>query len=145
MESLGLTADYAPTCSYHSWATEHIRVIADTGRFISLQHTLVMLFKNADGTMSEPMLNKHWRQDWSYEPAELHTFRGAETFARHRPARAESAGAWSQSVWQAEDSPRYAAPGRWEHRGNLTVWTGENSFRPLPRREHTVRKDYAGQ
>jgi hypothetical protein len=41
-----------------------------------------------------------------------------------------------------DDSPRYEAFGRWEHRGNLTIWTGSREFRPLPRREHTVRKDY---
>ena len=143
MESLGFAADYVPQRSYHSWATEHVRVIADTGRFISLQHTLVMFFKNDDGTATSPMLTKHWRQDWSYEPAELHTFRGADTFARRRISPAESAGAWSQSVWQVDDSPRYAALGRWTHDGNRTLWTGENAWRPLPRREHTVRKDYS--
>ncbi|MGH7947000.1 MAG: DUF6607 family protein [Opitutaceae bacterium] len=142
METLGLAADYAPRRSYYSWATEHIRVIEDTGRFISLQHTLVMFFKKDDGTTSEPALVKHWRQDWTYEPAELHTFRGDNTWARRRPPAAEVAGAWSQAVFQVDDSPRYAALGRWEHRGNLTVWNGEREWRPLPRRERTVRKDY---
>jgi hypothetical protein len=142
MESLSFAADYTPQRPYHSWATEHVRVIADTGRFISLQHTLVMFFKNADGTASEPMLTKHWRQDWAYEPAELYTFRGDSVWARRRITPTEAAGAWSQSVYQVDDSPRYAALGRWEHAGNLTVWTGERAFRPLPRREHTVRQDY---
>ena len=142
METLGLAADYTPKQPYHSWATEHVRVIEDTGRFISLQHTLVMFTKKDDGTISEPSLVKHWRQDWTYEPAELHTFRGNNTWTRRRITATEAAGAWSQSVWQVDDSPRYAALGRWEHRGNLTVWNGEREWRPLPRREHTVRKDY---
>lgn len=142
MESIGLAADYKPTRPYHSWATEHVRVIEDTGRFISLQHTLVMFFKNPDGTDSAPMLQKHWRQDWTYEDTDLHTFRGAGTFARRRPTAAEAAGAWSQAVFQVDDSPRYEALGRWEHRGNVSAWTGEREWRPLPRREHTTRNDY---
>lgn len=143
METLGFAADYKPLRPYHSWATEHVRVITDTGRFISLQHTLVMFFKKEDGTISEPMLMKHWRQDWTYEPTELHRYRGADTFARQLIARAAAAGAWTQSVWQVDDSPRYAALGRWEHTGNRSVWTGETTWRPLPRREHTVRRDYS--
>ena len=88
------------------------------------------------------MLVKHWRQDWSYEPTELHTFRGEDTWARRRPAATETKGAWSQAVFQVDDSPRYSALGRWEHRGNLSVWNGEREWRPLPRREFSVRKDY---
>lgn len=142
MESLGLGSDYKPVRPYHSWATEHVKVIADTGRFISLQHTLVMFFQNPDGTLSEPMTMKHWRQDWTFEDTDLHTFRGAASWARRRPAAGEVTGAWSQAVFQVDDSPRYEALGRWEHRGNLSVWTSERAWRPLPRREHTVRKDY---
>lgn len=142
MESLGLGSEYKPVRPYHSWATEHVRVIADTGRFISLQHTLVMFFQKPDGTMSEPMTMKHWRQDWTYEDTDLHTFRGAASWGRRRPTASEATGAWSQAVFQVDDSPRYEALGRWEHRGNLTVWTSERAWRPLPRREHTIRKDY---
>lgn len=142
MESLGLGSEYKPVRPYHSWATEHVRVIADIGRFISLQHTLVMFFQKPDGTMSAPMTMKHWRQDWTYEDTNLHTFRGTASWARRRATASEAAGAWSQAVFQVDDSPRYEALGRWEHRGNLTVWTSERAWRPLPRREHTVRKDY---
>lgn len=143
METLGLTADHAPKPPYHSWATEQVRVIADTGRFISLQHTLVMFMKKDDGTISEPMIMKHWRQDWTHEDTDLHTYRGERTWARRRLAPTEAAGTWSQAVFQVDDSPRYEAFGRWEHRGNLSGWTGSREFRPLPRREHTVRNDYS--
>lgn len=142
MESLGLSANYKPTRPYHSWATEHVRVIEDTGRFISLQHTLVMYIVMPDGKVSEPMVMKHWRQDWTYEDTDLHTFVGRGTWARRRPSAAEATGAWSQAVFQVDDSPRYEALGRWEHRGNLSEWVGENAWRPLPRREHTIRQDY---
>jgi hypothetical protein len=142
MESLGLTGGSKPVRPYHSWATEHVRVIEDRGRVISLQHTLVMFFRNPDGTDSAPMTMKHWRQDWTYEDTDLHTFRGQNTWARMRPSAAEVAGAWSQAVFQVDDSPRYEALGRWDHRGNLSLWTSDRAWRPLPRREHTVRKDY---
>ena len=143
METLGLTAGHAPKPPYHSWATEQVRVIADTGRFISLQHTLVMFVKKDDGTISEPMVMKHWRQDWTYEDTDLHTYAGKRTWSRRRLAPAETAGTWSQAVFQVDDSPRYEAFGRWEHRGNLSLWTGSREFRPLPRREHSVRDDYS--
>ncbi len=143
MESIGLSADYKPGRPYFSWATEHVKVIEDTGRFISLQHTLVMFFKDKDGTISGPELVKHWRQDWTYEDTDLFTYRGDSTWARRRLTAAEAAGTWSQAVYQVDDSPRYEAFGRWEHQGNLTFWTGDNELRPLPRREHTVRKDYS--
>ncbi|HYD82840.1 MAG TPA: DUF6607 family protein [Opitutus sp.] len=143
METLGLTTDHAPKSPYHSWATEHVRVVTDTGRFISLQHTLVMFMKKDDGTASDPMVMKHWRQDWTYEDTDLHTYVGDRTWARRRLSPADAAGTWAQAVFQVDDSPRYEAFGRWEHRGNLSLWTGSREFRPLPRREHTVRKDYS--
>jgi hypothetical protein len=41
-----------------------------------------------------------------------------------------------------DDSPRYASVGRWIHNASFSQWTGASTRRPLPRREHTVRKDY---
>src|SRR6185369_4309615 len=32
--------------------------------------------------------------------------------------------------------------GRWEHLGNLSTWLSSSTWRPLPRREFSVRKDY---
>lgn len=142
LETLAFAPDPEPRRPYHSWATEHVRVLAADGRFISLQHTLVMFFLGEDGAVSEPMVMKHWRQDWTYEPRELHEFRGDRTWARRAIPAAEAAGAWSQSVWQVDDSPRYAALGRWTHDGNRSAWTGESAWRPLPRREHGARSDY---
>ncbi len=142
MESLGLYPSHKPTRPYHSWATEEVRVIEDSGNFISLQHTLVMHFESEDGSAMEPMVMKHWRQDWTYEDTDLHTFRGDATWARERRDPESVAGAWSQAVWQVDDSPRYEAVGRWTHEGNRSIWTGENSWRPLPRREYSVRDDY---
>ena len=41
-----------------------------------------------------------------------------------------------------DDSPRYMASGRWEHFANYSSWTSEETWRPLPRREFSVRDDY---
>lgn len=142
MESVGLTADYKPTRPYHSWATEQVRVLEDRPDFISLQHTLVMFFAEENGKVSPPAVMKHWRQDWTYEDRDLHSYRGARIWGRVRPSPEEVKGAWSQAVYQVDDSPRYESLGRWEHRGNLSVWTSDRAWRPLPRRESTVRKDY---
>lgn len=143
MESLGLYPEHKPMRPYHSWATEEIRVLEDNQRFISLQHTLVMHFALEDGSLMEPMVMKHWRQDWTYEDADLHTFKGNGTWERDRRDPKSVLGAWSQAVWQVDDSPRYEAIGRWSHDGNRSLWTGEDSWRPLPRREYSVRDDYS--
>ena len=142
LETMGLYEDHEPGRPYHSWATEEVRVLEDSGSFIRLQHTLVMHFQMPDGSEIEPMAMKHWRQDWTYEDEDLHTFRGDGTWARDRRAPEEVAGTWSQAVWQVDDSPRYEAIGKWTHEGNRSAWTGENSWRPLPRREYSVRNDY---
>lgn len=142
METLGLTQDFKLARPYHSWATEQVRVIEDTGRFISLQHMLVMYFRQPDGTVAGPMVMKHWRQDWTFEDTDLHVYNGDDIWVRRKLAAGEAAGTWSQAVSQVDDSPRYEAYGKWEHRGNLSQWTGSRELRPLPRREHTTRKDY---
>jgi hypothetical protein len=51
-------------------------------------------------------------------------------------------GAWTQAVSQVDDSPRYEASGRWEHFANVSTWQSAPTWRPLPRREFSVRKDY---
>ncbi len=142
IESLGLAANYEPPRSYHSWATERVQVIEDTGRRISLQHTLVMFFRRESGEISGPALTKHWRQDWTFEDDDILVWEGGDVWARRRLDTAAAAGTWSHAVFNLEDSPRYEASGRWEHRGNVSMWNSERAWRPLPRREHSVRSDY---
>lgn len=141
IESLGLTTNYEPPRSYHSWATERVQVVEDTGRRISLQHTLVMFFQRGS-EVSGPALTKHWRQDWTFEDTDLLVWEGNDVWAHHRVAPAAATGTWSHAVYNLEDSPRYEASGRWEHRGNVSQWASERAWRPLPRREHSVRSDY---
>jgi hypothetical protein len=138
IETVGFTAGYAPSAPYQSWGTEFVYVIADTPGFISLQHILVM--RLAD--VSEPVVVKHWRQDWHFERRELDTFRGHSTWARTRLDPGDVRGRWLQTVWQVDDSPRYQAVGQWRHLANASSWQSDETWRPLPRREFSVRDDY---
>lgn len=142
LEVAGFTKDFKPDRPYQSWATEKVYVIEDQGRFISLQHLLVMSILDKDGKVQGPFVTKHWRQDWQYEPTEQFLYRGYNAWARKPvPADARRA-AWRQSVYQVDDSPRYSGVGRWHHLGNYSSWESEEGWRPLPRREFSVRSDY---
>lgn len=141
-ETAGFTDSYSPSRPYFSWGTEHVAVIEDTGTFISLQHTLVMYFKDETGTEMGPMVMKHWRQDWTYQDTDLHAYTGNKIWARRRIPEAEATGTWTQSVFQVDDSPRYEVVGRWQHGKQFSAWSSETSYRPLPRREYSVRDDY---
>lgn len=140
IESMGFTENYSPSRPYFSWATEHVRVIEDTPTFVSLQHILVMHFADEEG--SEPMVMKHWRQDWSYKDRVLVVYRGDLAWERSQLTEEEAAGGWSQAVFQVDDSPRYEAFGRWEHTNGISRWKSNDAWRPLPRREFSVRNDY---
>jgi hypothetical protein len=142
IETVGLTPGYEPKAPYQSWGTERVYLVANEPDFISLQHIIVMHFATEDGGVSEPMVVKHWRQDWRYEDRDVHAFMGRNTFEKQRLAKAEARGAWTQTVYQVDDSPRYEAVGRWTHAPGVSFWESEDRRRPLPRREFSVRDDY---
>jgi hypothetical protein len=133
-ETLPLKPGYAQKAPQRSGGTELVFVVEDRGDFISLQHVLVV--------GKEHTVVKHWRQDWQYQPKEVFAFRGNEHFV-HVPVDAAAAkGAWSQSVYEVDDAPRYAGTGRWVHSQGVDAWTSDYTWRPLPRREYTTRSDY---
>lgn len=127
---------------YQSWGTERIYVDSDSGSTISLVHILDMRILQDDGSVSEPIVTKHWRQTWQYEPAEIVEYKGRERWERRKLNTAERQGQWSQTVYQVDESPRYASVGRWSHSGSFSTWLSGDTWRPLPRREWSVRKDY---
>jgi len=131
-----------PATPYRSWATERIYVLEDRPGFVSLQHLLVMFAIDEEGELLGPFVQKHWRQDWSYQPAAVFEYRGFGRIDRRTLSVAESEGRWSQAVFQVDDTPRYTLLGRWTHRPTDSTWSSEEGWRPLPRREHTVRDDY---
>lgn len=136
LETVAFAPGYALKPDQLSGGDEVVRVIEDRGTFISLQHILVV------GGPDMKMPIKHWRQDWEYQPASVLIFTGGNAWETRAVPEAERAGRWSQTVYQVEDSPRYGAVGAWTHANGVSEWTGKAEWRPLPRREATVRKDY---
>ena len=142
LEVAGFSDSFKPDVPYQSWGTEYVYVIADEGDFISLQHIMVMFFKKGDGSSTEPIVVKHWRQDWNYQDRNLYTYAGFNTWQPRSLSRSEAKGTWTQAVFQVDDSPRYEAFGAWEHKANYSKWQSNETWRPLPRREFSHRDDY---
>lgn len=137
-ETVSFMPGYEKKDRYVTGAHEMVRVIKDTGDFISMQHILVV---GGQGKMPE-MAIKHWRQDWIYEPTEIMDFVGANTWQKRQVATTESTGKWAQIVYQVDDTPRYAGIAAWDHSNGTSEWTSPPSLRPLPRRDATKRDDY---
>jgi hypothetical protein len=131
-----------PTSPYQSWGTEKVYVDADRAGKISLVHIIEMRIEKPDGSLTEPVLNKHWRQDWQYEPKEIVEYAGRDRWIKRALKPEETQGHWSQTVYQVDESPRYASIGEWQHSASFSTWLSGDTWRPLPRREWTVRKDY---
>ena len=142
IETVGFTEGYQPRAPYQSWGTERVYVVNNEPEFVSLQHIIVMHFVDDDGFESDAMVVKHWRQDWQYEDAEVHAFQGRGAFLRRELNQSSREGAWTQTVYQVDDSPRYEAVGRWAHASGVSYWQSDDRRRPLPRREFSVRDDY---
>jgi hypothetical protein len=142
-ETTAFQPDYKPLEPKLSGGHEVVRVIEDRGDFISLQHLLVV-----EGDGGEPMVVKHWRQDWTWEPNEVVVYdsSGRWKVAAVPPAARE--GAWSQTVWQTDDSPRYGGVGRWTYDHGVARWDSGETLRPLARRDairHPVYTWYVGE
>ncbi|MGB3626872.1 MAG: DUF6607 family protein [Henriciella sp.] len=135
-ETVALTDGYELKEPKLSGGYEIVRVIEDTGTFISLQHILVV------GKEGEEFPIKHWRQDWTYEPAEVLSFIGGNAWEMRPVPAGESEGQWAQEVYQVDDSPRYGAVAAWTHDNHVSQWTPPAEWRPLPRRDMTTREDY---
>jgi len=142
IETVPLKSGYKIRNPYQSWATEFIKVIEDRGDFISLQHVLVMYIVNDEGVIQDPIVVKHWRQDWTYQDNEILEYKGNNTWQERKIPVNESLGTWSQAVYQVDDTPRYEALGIWVHDSNYSAWTTPYIWRPLPRREFSARDDY---
>ncbi|MGB0769052.1 MAG: DUF6607 family protein, partial [Phycisphaeraceae bacterium] len=134
-ETLAVRDGYELQAPYLERASEKVVVVEDTGEFISMQHLLVV--KHGDKTH----VIKHWRQDWAYQGGAGYDFVGDNVWEPIAYEPTQTRGAWIQSVYQVDDSPRYWGVGRWEHRDGLSTWTAATN-RPLPRREFSKRKDY---
>jgi hypothetical protein len=134
-ETVAFTEGYEPKDTYTSGGYEIVRVVEDRGDFISLQHILVV-----GGEQKMPI--KHWRQDWRYEPENVLVYIGGNAWQKRPVDNQAREGAWSQTVYQVDDAPRYGAVGRWSHEHGLSEWQPPAEWRPLPRRDMTTRDDY---
>ncbi|MEM6908785.1 MAG: DUF6607 family protein [Pseudomonadota bacterium] len=140
-ESTAWMEGYEPLEPKLSGGYETVVVAEDTGTKIVLQHLLVV------GSQDEPYVVKHWRQDWEYEPAKILTFSGGDTWEFTEVPADERSGSWSQTVYQVDDSPRYAGYGRWKMRNGVKEWVSNATARPLARRDavrNPIYKQYFG-
>ncbi len=128
-ESTAWHEDYEPIEPKLSGGYESVRVVEDTGERIVLQHLLVV------GPEESPYVVKHWRQDWEYEPEKILTFEGGDTWEWTAVPEPMRAGRWSQTVYQVDDSPRYAGWGQWEEVLGVKRWRSNWTARPLARRD----------
>lgn len=128
-ESTPWMEGYTPLERKLSGGYESVRVIEDTGTRIVLQHLLVT------GDQAKPYVVKHWRQDWQYEPEAVLAYTGGEAWEMKPVPEKLRAGRWSQTVYQVDDSPRYAAWGAWEETHGVKRWRSSWTARPLARRD----------
>jgi hypothetical protein len=142
LEVANFSGDGARPRPYQSWGTEKVYVDRNEPGFVSLVHMLEMRVVGADGKISEPMVTRHWRQDWRYEPESIIEHEDGNRWRRRGLSREERRGVWSQTVYQVDESPRYGSTGRWEHNAAFSTWISGDTARPLPRREWSVRQDY---
>lgn len=132
-ETSVLKSGYTRRGPKHSGGFEVVILVDDSGSSISMQHILV----GTDG-----MTIKHWRQEWVYEQASHWVYVGNQHFENHYRNPSYVQGTWTQMVFEVNDGPRYAGSGRWNHHYGVSTWTSERTWRPLPRREYSIRNDY---
>jgi len=135
-ETVGLQPGYELKPVKTVGGQELVFLVEDQGDVIRLQHLLVV------GDPADPIVVKHWRQDWVYEPERVTDYAGHETWRVREVPADERRGAWAQNVYQVDDSPRYAAVARWTHDNGVSTWESPVTWRPLPRRDATTRDDY---
>lgn len=122
-------ASYKPIDAKTSGGHEIVRVIEDTGRTIRLQHILIGSHEG------KPIIIKHWRQDWTYEPETVLVYSGPGKWVLEDVPERMRKGRWSQTVWQTDDSPRYGGWGEWSTEGGVPRWRSSWTLRPLARRD----------
>ena len=135
-ETVPFVAGYEPLEPKQSGGYESVRVVEDSPGKIVLQHLLVV---QHDG---KAMVIKHWRQDWIYEPASVLTYEKSNRWVLTPVSAADRKGAWSQTVWQTDDSPRYGGVGRWRHDNGVARWESGETLRPLARRDAVKKPVY---
>ena len=126
---------YNPSKNKVSKGLEWAQLVTDKENQIEIQHLLQV------GSPEQPMIVKHWRQNWLYENTNLYSYNADNVWTYESKSADEVAGQWTQKVYQVDDSPRYEGSATWVHVDGKSYW--ENTANaPLPRREYTTRSDY---
>ena len=133
-ETVLLQPGYERASAVRSGGNEVVIVVEDTPNRVVLQHLLV--------DAKSGHVTKHWRQDWTYEAANRFEFSDDQTWQVRSIPDEVNRGAWTQCVFEVSDAPRYCGTGRWDYHNGVPTWTSDLSWRPLPRREYTIRSDY---
>ncbi len=126
---------YMPSKVKHTNALEWAELVEDSNDKIIIQHLLVV------GGKDNPMIIKHWRQDWLFENNDFYMYNGDNKWNFVKKTDDEIKGQWTQKVYQVDDSPRYEGSSSWVHVDGKSYWENTTDA-PLPRREYTQRSDY---
>ena len=128
-------SNYIPSKEKHAGALEWAQLVEETDSSIIIQHLLIV------GSESNPMIIKHWRQDWLYENKSFYMFNADNKWSYNVLPKDKVSGQWTQKVYQVDDSPRYEGSGTWVYVDGKKYWESTTDA-PLPRREYTIRSDY---
>lgn len=112
--------------------TELILPVEVTDKKIVMQHLLVI---------TDSMIVKHWREEWSYENPVVWEYKGNKVWEKKILKPEEVKGKWTQTVWETSDEPRYQGSSEWVNLDGKIYWQNTTDA-PLPRREYSVRSDY---
>lgn len=126
---------YQPSANKVSKALEWAELLKDDRKEIVIQHILQV------GNPKDPMIVKHWRQDWIYQNTDFYMFDHDNKWTFEEKSKKDVKGQWTQKVFQVDDSPRYEGTGTWVHVDGKDYWESTTDA-PLPRREYTKRSDY---
>jgi hypothetical protein len=126
---------YNPSKTKVDKALEWAALVTDAKDKISIQHLLQV------GNPAEPMVVKHWRQDWIFENTDFYMYNADNQWTFEKKSKNEVKGQWTQKVFQVDDSPRYEGSGSWVHIDGKSYWENTTTA-PLARREFTTRSDY---
>ncbi len=126
-----------PNYKYHEreyidGGTELSLPIEESDKKIVIQHLLVI---------TDSIIVKHWREEWTYENPELWVYQGNKTWKKTMLKPEEVKGKWTQTVWEVSDEPRYQGFSQFINLDGKTIWQSTTDA-PLPRREYSVRDDY---
>ncbi len=123
---------YKPSPTKKDFGLEWVELVEDQPNKLVLQHLLIV---------DDSTIIKHWRQDWLFENTELYQFNKDKKWVFQKLNKKDVKGQWTQKIFQVDDSPRYEGTATWVFTDGKKYWMNTTDA-PLPRREHTIRKDY---